>query len=68
TGRDAGQPAAFTEQIRVPFVAESALSGVKRKITENDKLWYKRTFTVPSDWNGRRTVLNFGASDWQTTV
>ncbi|MCZ4119492.1 AbfB domain-containing protein [Streptomyces sp. H39-S7] len=68
TGRDAGQPAAFTEQIRVPFAAESALSGIKRKITENDKLWYKRTFTVPSTWNGRRVQLNFGASDWQTTV
>ncbi|MFI5756274.1 AbfB domain-containing protein [Streptomyces sp. NPDC051569] len=68
TGRDAGRPASFTEQIRVPFVAESALSGIQRKITENDKLWYKRTFTVPSNWDGRRVQLNFGASDWQTTV
>ncbi|WP_041998352.1 AbfB domain-containing protein [Streptomyces sp. AcH 505] len=68
TGRDAGQPATFSEQIRVPFVAESALSGIQRKITENDKLWYKRTFTVPADWHGRHVVLNFGASDWQTTV
>lgn len=68
TGRDAGQPSSWPDQIRVPFVAESALSGIQRRITENDKLWYKRTFTVPSNWNGRRTVLNFGASDWQTTV
>ncbi|MFD5708731.1 sugar-binding domain-containing protein, partial [Bacillus subtilis] len=52
----------------VPFVAESALSGIQRKITQSDKLWYKRTFTVPSDWNGRRVQLNFGASDWRTTV
>ncbi|MEV0845777.1 AbfB domain-containing protein [Streptomyces sp. NPDC049954] len=68
TGRDAGQPAQFTDQIRVPFVAESALSGIQRKITQNDKLWYKRQFTVPAGWNGRHVVLNFGASDWQTTV
>ncbi|MYW69795.1 glycoside hydrolase family 2 [Streptomyces sp. SID8379] len=68
TSADAGQPAAFTDQIRVPFVAESALSGIQRKITQNDKLWYKRTFTVPSGWNGRRVQLNFGASDWRTTV
>ncbi|OON81460.1 hydrolase [Streptomyces tsukubensis] len=68
TSKDAGQPAQFTEQIRVPFVAESALSGVQRKITENDKLWYKRTFTVPAGWSGRRIQLNFGASDWQSTV
>ncbi|MET7857624.1 AbfB domain-containing protein [Streptomyces sp. NPDC005318] len=68
TGRDAGQPAAFPDQIRVPFVAESALSGIQRKVTENDRLWYRRSFTVPAGWNGRRVQLNFGASDWQTTV
>ncbi|MFF5158247.1 AbfB domain-containing protein [Streptomyces sp. NPDC000348] len=68
TSADAGRPASFTERIRVPFVAESALSGIQRRITRDDKLWYKRTFTVPSDWNGRRVQLNFGASDWRTTV
>ncbi|WAP61054.1 AbfB domain-containing protein [Streptomyces sp. S465] len=68
TSRDAGQPATFGEQIRVPFVPESALSGIQRKITQNDKLWYQRTFTVPSGWSGRRVQLNFGASDWETTV
>ncbi|MFJ4369138.1 AbfB domain-containing protein [Streptomyces chartreusis] len=68
TSADAGQPATFSEQIRVPFAAESALSGIQRKVTQNDKLWYRRTFTVPSNWNGRRVQLNFGASDWRTTV
>ncbi|MFD7713221.1 AbfB domain-containing protein [Streptomyces sp. NPDC059786] len=68
TSADSGRPASFTEQIRVPFVAESALSGIQRKITQNDKLWYKRTFTVPAGWSGRRVQLNFGASDWRTTV
>lgn len=52
----------------MPFAPESALSGVQRKITQNDKLWYKRTFTVPSGWSGRRVQLNFGASYWGTTV
>ncbi|MFI8093033.1 AbfB domain-containing protein [Streptomyces sp. NPDC086080] len=68
TSADAGRPASFSEQIRVPFVAESALSGIQRRITQNDKLWYQRDFTVPSDWDGRRVQLNFGASDWRTTV
>ncbi|WP_435855233.1 AbfB domain-containing protein [Streptomyces malaysiensis] len=68
TSRDAGQPATFGERIRVPFVPESSLSGIQRKITQNDKLWYKRTFTVPSGWSGRHIQLNFGASDWETTV
>ena len=34
-------------QILVPFAVESALSGVGRKVTENDALWYEREFTVP---------------------
>jgi len=68
TGRDAGQPSTWPEAIRVPFVAESALSGIQRSVTENDKLWYRRTFTVPVRWNGRRVQLNFGASDGQTRV
>ncbi|WP_245651894.1 AbfB domain-containing protein [Streptosporangium amethystogenes] len=68
TGRDAGQPSAWSEQIRVPYPAESALSGIMRKITGNDRLWYRRTFTVPAGWSGKRVQLNFGAVDWQTTV
>ncbi|MER5587188.1 AbfB domain-containing protein [Streptomyces asoensis] len=68
TPADAARPASFPEQIRVPFAAESALSGIQRKITQNDRLWYKRTFTVPVGWNGRRVQLHFGASDWRTTV
>src|SRR4051812_30811857 len=61
-------PATFGEQIRVPYPVESALSGIQRKVTENDKLWYRRTFTVPANWSGRRVQLNFGAVDWQSTV
>lgn len=31
-------------------------------------MWYRRTFSVPSDWAGSQVVLHFGAVDWQTTV
>ncbi|WP_443045103.1 AbfB domain-containing protein [Streptomyces sp. Go40/10] len=68
TSRDAAQPAVFDARIRVPFVPESALSGVQRQITANDRLWYRRTFTVPNGWDGQRVQLNFGAADWETTV
>ncbi|WP_419998815.1 AbfB domain-containing protein [Streptomyces boninensis] len=68
TGRDAGKPAAFPDQIRVPYPAESALSGIQRRVSQNDKLWYQRTVTVPAGWSGRRVVLNFGGADWETTV
>jgi beta-galactosidase/beta-glucuronidase len=53
------------ERILVPFPAESALSGVMRRA---DRLWYRRTFTLPRDWSGRRTLLHFGAVDWEATV
>ena len=68
TGLNTGQPVDWPEQIRVPFPVESALSGIQRPVTPNDKLWYRRTFVVPQNWQTRRVQLNFGASDWQTTV
>jgi beta-galactosidase/beta-glucuronidase len=55
-------------QILVPFAIESALSGVKRPLRTGDRLWYRRTFTVPDAWRGKRVLLHFGAVDWQTKV
>src|SRR5262245_20280954 len=57
------------ERINVPFRVESALSGVMRPANDTrNYLFYRRTFTVPTGWSGRRVLLNFGAVDWQTTV
>jgi len=57
------------ERVNVPFPVESALSGVMRAANDNrNYLFYRRTFTVPPAWSGRRVQLNFGAVDWQTTV
>src|SRR5262245_39877887 len=49
------------ERILVPFPVESALSGVMKHA---DRLWYRRTFTVPKGWDGKRVLLHFGAVDW----
>jgi hypothetical protein len=66
---EANQPAPVGKkldgEILVPFPVESALSGVGRHF---DRLWYRRTFTVPADWKGRRVMLNFGAVDWESEV
>src|SRR5215469_14475284 len=51
-------------RILVPFPVESALSGV---MEHADRLWYRRTFTVPKDWKDR-VLLHFGAVDWEATV
>ncbi|MDX6740221.1 AbfB domain-containing protein [Actinocorallia sp. A-T 12471] len=48
----------LAETVLVPYPIESALSGIMR---HEDTMWYRRTFTVPSGWSGRRVQLNFGA-------
>ncbi len=53
------------EAILVPFPVESALSGIMR---HQDRMWYRRTFTIPAEWAGERVLLNFGAVDWEATV
>ncbi len=32
------------------------------------RMWYRRTFTVPAAWSGRRILLHFDAVDWQASV
>ncbi|MFD7894667.1 PA14 domain-containing protein [Streptomyces sp. NPDC059743] len=56
------------EKILVPYPVESQLSGVER---HEDRMWYRRTFTVPSNWQigvGKRLKLNFDAVDWKAEV
>src|SRR3546814_11025846 len=55
-------------KILVPFPVESKLSRVARKVTPDDRVWYRRSFTVPADWRGENVMLNFGAVDYETTV
>ncbi len=40
------RPAQFEGKLLVPFAVESALSGVKRPLTPEQRLWYRRTFTA----------------------
>ncbi|HID23795.1 MAG TPA: glycoside hydrolase family 2, partial [Planctomycetaceae bacterium] len=65
---DAPQPSKFDGKILVPFPIESALSGVGKRLDETSRLWYRRSFVVPKDWNGKRILLHFGAVDWDATV
>ncbi|MEU7962746.1 PA14 domain-containing protein [Streptomyces sp. NPDC049097] len=58
----------LAEQILVPYPVESQLSGIER---HEDRMWYRRTFTVPPGWkigDNKRLQLNFGAVDWQADV
>ncbi|WP_030743599.1 glycoside hydrolase family 2 [Streptomyces sp. NRRL F-5135] len=58
------------EKILVPYPVESRLSGIER---HEDRMWYRRTFTVPPQWQvgakgGKRLKLNFDAVDWRAEV
>ena len=55
-------------QILVPFAVESALSGVGRRVTKENTLWYEREFTIPSSWKGKNIILHFGGVDWKSEV
>ncbi|WP_295937694.1 sugar-binding domain-containing protein [uncultured Alistipes sp.] len=61
-------PAQYDGQILVPFAVESSLSGVGKRLSKENELWYNRTFNVPSKWNGKRVLLHFGAVDWKADV
>lgn len=62
------QPQAMQGKILVPFAVESRLSGVARKVLPEDRIWYRRQFTVPADWAGQNVKLNFGAVDYEAVV
>jgi len=60
-------PADWDGEILVPFAIEAPLSGVEERITPDDALWYRRTFDADAT-DGRRTLLNFEAVDYRSTV
>lgn len=57
----------YDRVILVPFPWESKLSGIERPDYDG-VAWYRREFTTPKSWKGRRTHLCFGAVDWHATV
>jgi len=68
TPRNSARPAEWHSGILVPFPVESALSGVMERIDADQRLWYRRFFTLPGSWTDKRVLLHFGAVDWETMV
>lgn len=66
-GKEA-EPAAYDGEIIVPFSPECILSGVQRTVMPEDRLWYKRTFTLPEGFRKDRVLLHFGAVDQSCEV
>lgn len=59
---------AFDGKILVPYPVESALSGVGKPVGPKDRLFYHRSFDLPAGWEADRTLLHFGAVDWEAVV
>ncbi|MFN0086164.1 MAG: glycoside hydrolase family 2 protein [Blastocatellia bacterium] len=68
TARTAPAPAKFDGQILVPFAVEASLSGAGKALQPDQRLWYRRSFSVPAAWKGERILLNFGAVDYECVV
>ena len=62
------QPKKYQGDILVPFCIESALSGVGKRMSPDERLWYRREFKIPEDWKSSRVLLNFDAVDWSMSV
>jgi hypothetical protein len=61
------RPESWSGKILVPYPVESALSGVKKRVTEKENLWYRTIFKVPRSWKKGKLLLNFEACDWGFT-
>lgn len=61
-------PVAFNEKILVPYPYESALSGVGKPSIPNQRLWYRRSFSIPAAWKSQKVLLHFGAVNWDSEV
>lgn len=54
----------YPRKILVPFCVESALSGVKETVTGFHEMKYRRFFTIPDTWKGKRILIHFEAVDY----
>lgn len=68
--KTAGQniPATYQGQLLVPFAVESSLSGAGKTVGKDSVLWYHTVLQLTNPKNKQRTLLHFGAVDWQATI
>lgn len=61
-------PEVWERRIRVPYCPESLLSGIHEVAPPRSVLWYRRTFSLPADFQRDRVLLHIGAADQTTSV
>lgn len=58
----------LAQSIVVPFCYQCEASGIGPTDEIHPVLWYRRTFLVPSEMQGKRILVRFGAVDYKATV
>ncbi|UOQ69802.1 glycoside hydrolase family 2 (plasmid) [Hymenobacter volaticus] len=44
------------------------MSKVTKPLTPDQRLWYRRSVTVPQEWQNQRVLLHFGAVDYECSL
>lgn len=57
----------LAQTITVPFAPETEASGIGNRDHLN-AVWYRRSVTIPADWESMRPILRFEAVDQDATV
>ena len=60
---EGGLPTSYDAKILVPYPPQSLLSGFAGEIGQDDVLFYRRCFALPTIREGNRFLLHFGAVD-----
>ena len=69
TSRSDREPEQWKHSILVPFAVETPLSGIGRRVNDDQAMWYRRTFTAEAEEiSGRRTLLHFEGVDYACQV
>ena len=58
----------YPQKILVPFSVETPLSGIEHRVTAEQTLHYRRTFTLPEGFRKQRVLLHFEAVDQRCDV
>lgn len=68
TSKNVSENKNYSKEILVPFCYESSLSGIAKEFKPENKLWYKRTFTIDKTWKSNNILLHFGAVDYNCFI
>ena len=61
--KDKENPKNYPDKVLVPFAIETPLSGIEKVPSKDDYLHYKKRFSLPKEFVGKRVLLHFEAVD-----